>query len=85
MPRVDGPFKVLEGVNGNDYKVSLLGNYGVSASFNVVDLSPYLEDKHLVNLRDNSFQREEDDGDQAMVQVSTPENSLGNTSSSINP
>ena len=50
MPRADGPFEVLERVNDNAYKVNLSGDYGVSATFNVADLSPYLEDDHLSNL-----------------------------------
>ena len=49
-------------MNDNAYKVNLPGEFGVSATFNVVDLSPYLEDGHLANLRSNSSQQEEDDG-----------------------
>jgi len=44
MPRVEGPFELLENVNENDYKVDLLGDFGVLATFNVADLSPYLPD-----------------------------------------
>ncbi|CAL2257294.1 unnamed protein product [Prunus armeniaca] len=40
-PRADGPFKVLRRVGDNAYKIELPGNYGVSATFNVADLSPY--------------------------------------------
>ncbi|CAB4291559.1 unnamed protein product [Prunus armeniaca] len=40
-PRADGPFKVLRCVGDNAYKIELPGNYGVSATFNVADLSPY--------------------------------------------
>jgi len=54
MPRADGPFEILERVNDNAYKLNVPGEYGVSATFNVVDLSPYLEDDHLANLRENS-------------------------------
>jgi len=42
MPRVDGSFKVLECLNDNSYKVDLLRDYGVSATFNVADLRLYL-------------------------------------------
>jgi len=56
MPRADGPFEILERVNDNAYKVELPGDYGVSATFNVADLSPYLEDDHLATLRVNSPQ-----------------------------
>ena len=39
LPRGDGPFQVLERINDNAYKLDLPGEYGVSASFNVSDLS----------------------------------------------
>jgi len=54
MPRADGPFEVLEKINDNASKVDLLGEYGVSCTFNVANLSPYFEDDHLENLRSNS-------------------------------
>ena len=60
MPRTDGPFEILERVNDNAYKVNLLGAYEVSSTFNVANLSPYLEDDHLANLRANSPQQGED-------------------------
>ena len=44
MPRANGPFQIVEKVNDNAYKIELPGNYNVSATFNVQDLSPYLED-----------------------------------------
>ena len=49
MPRVDVPFKVLEKVNDNTSKLNFLGDYRVSATFNVVGLSPYLENDHSAN------------------------------------
>ncbi|XP_071737836.1 uncharacterized protein [Rutidosis leptorrhynchoides] len=51
MPRVEGPFKVLEKVGDNAYKVELPGDIAVSSTFNVSDLMPYLEDDNLENLR----------------------------------
>lgn len=40
MPRGDGPFKVLEKINDNPYKIELPGDdYAVSSTFNVSDLS----------------------------------------------
>jgi len=54
MRRADRPFKVLERLNDNTYKVNLPRDYGVLATFDVADLSPYLDDDHLVNLRANS-------------------------------
>jgi len=38
----------------NAYKVNLTWDYGLSATFNVGDLSPHLEDDHLANLRSSS-------------------------------
>ncbi|GKA00720.1 RNA-directed DNA polymerase [Tanacetum coccineum] len=39
-PRFDGPFHVLQKVNYNAYKLEIRGHCNVSATFNVVDLSP---------------------------------------------
>jgi hypothetical protein len=48
MPRVDGPFKVLEKINKNAYKLDLPVDFGVSPIFNILNLKPYLgeEDEH---------------------------------------
>ena len=40
---------------------------GVSATFNVGDLSPYMEDENLADLRTNPSQPGESDENQAMV------------------
>ena len=45
MPRADGPFRVLQHIGENAYKIELPGDYGVSATFNVSNLSPYYEDQ----------------------------------------
>jgi len=55
MPRNDGPFEPLERVNNNADKVNLPGEYGILGTFNVPNLSPYLEDDHVTNLRVNSL------------------------------
>jgi len=39
MPRAKGLLEVLESINDNSYKVDLPGDFGVSATFNVADLS----------------------------------------------
>ncbi|XP_071694409.1 uncharacterized protein [Rutidosis leptorrhynchoides] len=57
MPRAEGPFKVLEKVDDNAYKVELPGDTAVSSTFNVGDLMPYLEDDNLENLSSSSFFR----------------------------
>jgi len=66
MPRADEPLEILERMNDNAYKVNFPGDNGVLATFNVVDLSPYLEDGHLANLRENSPQQGEHDGGPSM-------------------
>lgn len=38
-PRGDGPFQVVEKINDNAYKLDLPGEYQISATFNVADLS----------------------------------------------
>jgi len=62
MPRADGPFEVLERINDNAYKVDLPSDYGVSTTFNVADLSPYLADDYLEDLRAHSLSKGENDG-----------------------
>ncbi|KAJ0972626.1 hypothetical protein J5N97_020585 [Dioscorea zingiberensis] len=41
QPREDGPFRVLAKINDNAYTIELPGLYGVSATFNVIDLSTF--------------------------------------------
>ncbi|KAI9200221.1 hypothetical protein LWI28_004400 [Acer negundo] len=53
LPRGDGPFQVIERINDNAYKLDLLGEYNISASFNVSDLSPFDVGD---DLRTNPFQ-----------------------------
>ncbi|XP_072084429.1 uncharacterized protein [Arachis hypogaea] len=43
-PRADGPFRVFEHINDNAYKIELPGEYRVSVTFNIADLSPYYEE-----------------------------------------
>ena len=65
MPRAYGPFRILEKINNNAYKLDLPSTYNVSTTFNVRDLTPYLEDtvnaKESVDLRSNPLQQREDD------------------------
>ena len=61
LPRGDGPFQVLERINDNTYKLDLPGEYNVSATFNVTDLSPFDAGG---DLRANPFQEAGNDGDQ---------------------
>ena len=63
MPRADGPFKVLEKINGNAYKLELPADFGVSPTFNIADLKPYLGEEDELPSRTTSFQEGEDDED----------------------
>ena len=62
--RGDGPFQVLERINDNAYKLELSGEYNVSATFIVVDLSPFDAGD---DLRTSPFQEEGNDGDKANI------------------
>jgi len=64
MPRSEGPYEVLEKVGPNAYKIDLPGDYGISATFNVADLRPYVDESEAIpSLRPNSSQPGVDDGD----------------------
>jgi len=39
QPRGDGSFQIIERINDNAYKVNLPGEYGVSATFNISNLT----------------------------------------------
>ena len=60
MPRGDGPFQVVERITDNAYKLDLLGEYGVHATFNVSDLQPYLAGDEF-DLGTNRLQEEGND------------------------
>ena len=62
LSRGDGLFQVLERINNNAYKLDFLGEYTVSATFNVTDLSPFDAGD---DLRTNPFQEEGNDGSRA--------------------
>jgi hypothetical protein len=64
QPRADGPFKVLERINDNAYKIDLPSEYGVSTTFNVADLSPY---HGMEESRTTPFQGGEDDEDSQLL------------------
>ena len=71
LPRGDGPFQVVEKVNDNAYKLDLPGEYNVSATFNVSDLSPFNDS---ADLRTNPFQEGGDDvSTSTQAQTADPE------------
>ena len=60
-PRGDGPFQVLARINDNAYKLDLPGEYNISATFNIFDLSPFdVSD----DSRTNPFEEEGNDENQ---------------------
>jgi hypothetical protein len=70
MPRAAGPFKVLTKINDNAYILVLPAEFGVSTSFNVADLKPYLGEDEELPSRTTSVQEGEDDED--TTSTSTP-------------
>ncbi|XP_016709271.1 uncharacterized protein [Gossypium hirsutum] len=71
LPRGDGPFQFIEHINDNSYRLDLLGDYNISVSFNVSDLSHFDLD---FDLRTSCFEEKGND-------VATPQ---GSTSSKPN-
>ena len=69
MPRADGPFKVLEKINDNAYKLELPADFGVSPTFNIADLKPYLGEEDELPSRTTSFQEGEDDEDMTTLDM----------------
>lgn len=55
-PRADGPFKVLQRIRENAYKIELPEKYGVSNTFNVADLSLYHGENASLDSRTSLFQ-----------------------------
>ncbi|XP_042992210.1 uncharacterized protein LOC122318677, partial [Carya illinoinensis] len=68
-PRGDGPFQILEKINDNAYKVDLPGEYNVSATFNVSDLSPFDVGE---DSRSNPFEERGNDGNQGRPTLKDP-------------
>jgi hypothetical protein len=71
MPRVDGPFKVLEKINENAYKLDLPADFGVSSTFSIIDLKPYLGEEDEIESRMTQMQEGEDDVDINISDTST--------------
>ncbi|GKV30793.1 hypothetical protein SLEP1_g39569 [Rubroshorea leprosula] len=61
QPRGDGPFQVITRIKDNACKLELPGEYNISATFNVSDLSPFDVGD---NLRKNPFEERGNDGNQ---------------------
>jgi hypothetical protein len=63
MSRAAGPFKILAKINDNANKLELPSEFGVSPSFNILDLRPYLGEEDEMSSRTTSMQEGEDDED----------------------
>jgi hypothetical protein len=72
MPRADGPFKVLKKINENACKFDLPTDFGVSPTFNIVDLKPYLGEEDELESRMTQMQEGKDDVDINTSDTSTP-------------
>jgi hypothetical protein len=72
MARADGPFKVLEKINDNAYKLDLPVNFEVSPTFNIADLKPYFGEEAELESRTTQMQEREDDEDINTINTSTP-------------
>ena len=72
MPRADGPFKILEKINDNAYKLELPTDFGVSPTFNITDLKPYLGEENECESRMTQMQEGEDDEDISSLDTTIP-------------
>ena len=63
MPRAAGPYKIIEKINDNAYKLELPPEFGVSPTFNIADLKPYLGEEDQLESRMTQIQEGEDDED----------------------
>jgi hypothetical protein len=72
MFHADGPFKILEKINDNAYKFELPLEFGVSSTFNISDLRPYMGEEDEVLSRITSIQEGEDDEDITTSDTTTP-------------
>jgi hypothetical protein len=73
MPRDAAPFKVLTKINDNAYILNLSAEFGVSPSFNVADLKPYVgEDDELPSRTTSVLEGEDDEDINYNTSTSTP-------------
>jgi hypothetical protein len=72
MSCVDAPFKILEKINDNAYKLELPLEFGVSPTFNILDLWPYLGEEDEAPSRTTSIQEGEDNEDITTSDITIP-------------
>jgi len=76
QPRGDSPFQVLKRINDNAYKIEFPGEYNMSTTFNVSDLTLFDADGEA-DLRINPFEEGESDEDMAKTKGKEPLERLG--------
>jgi len=70
VARGDGPFKVLTKVGADAHKLEFPGDMVVLATFNVGELSPYVEPEiDYGDLTENPFKERGNDADQGSVEA----------------
>jgi hypothetical protein len=69
MPRVVGPYKVLAKINDNAYTTELLPDFGVSPTFNISDLKPYMDEEDEIESRTTPIKEGEDDEDIISIHI----------------
>lgn len=69
IPRLEGPFNVIENVNDNAYKLKLPEYNGVSATFDIEDLTPYLHDEKGAPFMSSAFEEWEVDTGVELAQL----------------
>jgi hypothetical protein len=72
MSRADGPFKIIEKINDNTYELKLHPEFGVSPTFNISDLRPYLGEEDEVLSMMMIIQEGKDDVDITTSDTTTP-------------
>jgi hypothetical protein len=72
MHGADGPFKVLEKINENAYKLDLPVDFGVSPTFNIAELKLYLGEEDQLESRLTQMQEGADDVNINTSDTSTP-------------
>ena len=51
MPSAAGPYIILEKINDNAYKLELPPGFGISLTFDISDLKPYLREEDELESR----------------------------------
>jgi hypothetical protein len=63
MQRASKPYKVLEKINDNAYTIDLPPDFGVSTTFNISNLKPYMGEEDEIESRTIPIQEGKDDED----------------------